>query len=392
VIEKLQLDRALKGINSRNPFSTLTEEGNSPNEIKKSIRAALDPHFQNKEVIDEQFYILIPEVVNLALVESDPTIYSIYHGVQIIYRRALIVDPISCFGACAAFERDIMSGLSQVWSQMYLEHDKAELPLDEFRQEAFKNIGDIIEGSLKPFLKELVLQNRLSRGKKANYDNVADLTLGTVVHELIETVDISDAFVPPPWELRLNDWRNIAQHHTSEVIGNEIVATYYIGAGKRQIRLNRDELLQVLRQIALIFRAVRTARVIFVLDNINNIGPLIDLSIPLRMDMSVISFASAIGVEGFELVDLDVSEESVEAKIRDLTDQLPQERMIHASQFVYPLWWYFKKTRLCIHFHDRSGKLMLTAETNASACQAIADEHMPFSELANHVQFKVDPL
>jgi hypothetical protein len=146
VIEKRQLVRALKGINSRNPFATLVEKGYSADEIKKSMRAALDPHFQNKDVVDEQFSILVPEVVNLAFVESDPRIRAVYDGVQEIYRGALIADPGSCFEVCAAFERDIMGGLSRVWSQMYLEHDKADLPLDEFRQEAFRNIGDIVEG------------------------------------------------------------------------------------------------------------------------------------------------------------------------------------------------------------------------------------------------------
>jgi hypothetical protein len=210
-----------------------------------------------------------------------------------------------------------------------------------------------------------------------------------MVHELIETTGNPDTFVPPPWRLRLNDWRNIAQHHTSEVVGIKIVATYAVGSAKREIRFSREELLQALRQIALIFTAVRTARVLLVIDNIKSIRPYLDLSIPLRVDMSVISFASAIGPEGFELLDLDVSEETVEALIRDLTDQPPQERMIHASQFVYPLWWYFKKARLRINFLDRGGKLILTAETDASACQAIADGNMPFGELANHVQFKV---
>lgn len=389
VIEQRQLVRALKEINSRNPFATLVEKGYSADEIKKAIRAALDPHFQNKEVIDEQFSILVSEIVNLAFVESDPSIRDAYDQVQGIYRRALTADPNSCFEACAAFERDIMGGLSRVWSQMYLEHDKADLPLDEFREEAFSNIGDIIEGCLKPFLKELVLQNRLGRGKRAKYEDVAGLTLGAVVHELIETTTNPDAFIPPPWTLRLNDWRNIAQHHASEVVGNEIAATYEVGSVKREIRFSRDELLQALRQIALIFTAVRTARVLFAIDNIKKIAPYLDPDIPLRIDMSVISFASAIGVEGFELLDLNVDEESAEATIGDLTDQPPKERMIHASQFVYPLWWYFKKARLCVHFRDRGGRVILTAESNASTCQAIADERMPFGELPNHVQFKV---
>lgn len=86
MIEKRQLVRALKEINSRNPFATLAEKGHSADEIKKAIRVALDPHFQNKEVIDEQFWILVSEIVNLAFVESDPSIHAAYDQVQGIYR------------------------------------------------------------------------------------------------------------------------------------------------------------------------------------------------------------------------------------------------------------------------------------------------------------------
>lgn len=88
-------------------------------------------------------------MVNLAFVESDQQIRAVFDGVQMTYRQAAIADPDACFEACGAFERDIMGGLSWMWSLMYLEHDKADLPLDEFRQEAFRNIGDIMNLNAK---------------------------------------------------------------------------------------------------------------------------------------------------------------------------------------------------------------------------------------------------
>ncbi|MCS3643227.1 hypothetical protein [Salinibacter ruber] len=377
-----QLARALDEINSRDPFSVLVEEGRSPEELKKSIKTALKPHFENPQIVEDWYPYLVSEYINLSFISSDADAQEAFEGVKLTYRNSRSADSERCFETCGRFEKDTISSLSQMWSHMYLEHDKADLPLTEFRQEAFKNIGDLIEGTLKPFLQELLLQNRFARGKVSTYDDVRDLRLGNITQELIDTTSFRGAFKPGSWNLRLNDWRNIAHHHTSRVEGKEIIGEYDVGSNTKEIRLSRQDLTDVLYKIALIFKAIRTARTLFVFDNRDEIRPHIVDEVEGRSDMNVLAIAMAISPEGFELADIKVGGSSAKAVIRERTDQPVQERMIHASQFVYPVWEHFRKEVIQIEYQDREGNLVLTSEVSGEACKSVAEGDVPFSDLA----------
>lgn len=389
MVNQRELSQALQEIQKRDPFSELLERGYSREELKESIKEALAPHFQNEDILEENYPVLISEVVNLSFIYSESYAKEIFSKVKRLYRRAASEEPKYCFKACARFESDTTQGLSRLWSQMYLEHDKADLPLEELRQEAFRNIGDLIEGSLKPYLQELVLQNRFLRGKTDTYEDVVQLDLGNLVHELKQTTDLKGALEPHPWELRLNDWRNIAQHHTSEVDGDEIVGYYEVGSTEEEVRLTRREIVDATFKTALIFKSIRTARTLFVVDHMNEIKPHISEDPELRPDMRVLSFAMAIGPEGFELIDLKVEEDSAEAVVRDRTEEPIKKRMIHASQFVYPVWKNLKKQNIELKFQDSDGNLVLTSKVNGDVCESIAEGQIPFSELANESEFEI---
>ena len=377
-----QLVRALDEINSRDPFSVLVEEGHSPEELKKSIKTALKPHLENPHLVEDWYPYLVSEYINLSFIRSDTDAQEAFEDVKQTYIKSRSTDSERCFETCGRFEKDTISSLSQMWSHMYLEHDKANLPLMEFRQEAFKNIGNLIEGTLKPFLQELLLQNRFARGKVSTYDEARSLRLGNITQELIDTTSFRGAFKPGPWNLRLSDWRNIAHHHTSRVEGKEIVAAYNVGSNTKEVRLSRQELTEVLYKVAIIFKAIRTARTLFVFDNKDDITPHIVGELKGRLDMNVLAIAMAISPEGFELADIKVGDSNAKAVIRERTDQPVQQRMIHASQFVYPVWEHFRKEVIQIEYQDREGNLVLTSEVSGEACKSVAEGNISFSDLA----------
>lgn len=128
------------------------------------------------------------------------------------------------------------------WSLLYLEVDKAELPLEEFRHEVFRNIGAVIESFLFPHLRDLLMQVRLARGTMASYGQVASLKLGNVVNELHDTLGMPDLVAPPPWRIRLNQWRNIGQHHRSCVRGSLIYGYYGEPPNEQEVSFSRNEL------------------------------------------------------------------------------------------------------------------------------------------------------
>jgi hypothetical protein len=66
--------------------------------------------------------------------------------------------------------------------------------------------------------------------------------------------------------------------------------------------------------------------------------------------------------------------------------------MIHASQFVYPIWVNIERQTIIVKYLDKQGKLRLTTKAKGNDCRKIADGVIPFDALAGLVDFqKADP-
>jgi len=386
-----EIQRAVRMTQRWNVFRPLIEAGLSPAEIKTLIIELLSPYFKDQSLLKEYAVELIPgEAFRVARIKKDSWTSQAFDHVSSIYRTAEAVNPVACYKACAESEKDILAAASNHWSQLYLEIDKAELPLEEFRHEVFRNIGALIESYLFPHLRDLLAQNRLKRGKKQEYSQISRLKLGNVVNELHSSISMPEIVAPPPWGIHLNQWRNIAQHHRSCVRGELVYGYYGEAPNEHEISLTRGELWDVLQRIYSISELINTARTLFVIDNIKRIEPYFSEDITLRQDAFILSLATSIATQGFELADLQLNDESAIATVVEISDESPEERRIHASQFVYPFWCQLKKDIVIVKYIDKKGSLRMTAKANSADCKRIADGEIPFSELAILVELEID--
>ena len=368
---------------------TLAELGLAPEEVKQGIIEVLTPYFEHKEVLqDSATGILAPEAVNVMKFSNDPVAYRAFENVLNMYRTAASTDEEACWKCCAESENDILRGISEFWSLFFLEADKGDLPTDECRYETFRNIGAILEASLQPLLKSLLLQVRITRGKGGPHSDVRSLTLGTVVGELHDIRTFTEFLAPPPWGVRLNQWRNMAQHHRSWVNDGMIVGSYGKEPNEKEIVLSKVELAAAFQQISFILAAVRSAHTIFVIDNADKVQPYLTLASP-RVDIKVFSLATALATQGYELKDLKVEDNFVTATIRDASPDSTQQRMAHATQFVYPIWCYFPEDLVEARYEDRTGTLKLIITAIGTDCKAIFDEEIPFESLARKVKLEL---
>jgi len=377
--------KVLDSARKYSPLLSFAEQGMSPGEIKQWIIDLLSPHFANQSVLNElAIGVLAPEAVNVAKINNDAWAKVMFANVLNEYRQAMASDKNACLEGCVKWEGKIQQGLTEYWSGFHLEVDKAELPLEEFKYEAFRNIGMIIEASLLPLLKELLLQVRIRRGKTNPDSNLDTLDLGLAVGELFDTSDYRELFVPPPWGIRLNQWRNMAQHHKTRVEKDVIIGVYGRGTHEREVRFSRDELLAALKTIHMVFRVIRTARSIFLVDNISEYRSRLK-DVEVRADARILDLACSIATQGFELVDIRIEEKSVTAVVKDGTHFPAKERMFHASQFVYPVWSHLPADEIVVQYLDRQGDLILTTTAKGSDCDEAGREVVPFGELANRV-------
>lgn len=383
---KRSYKKALDGVRQSSPLLTFIEQGMSPAEIKEGIIDLLSPHFTNQKNLEEMAVsVLVPEAVSLFRIEDDAWERAMFTRVLGEYQQALALDKNACLEGCASWESKVHHGVSEHWSGFYLEVDKKELLLEEFRYEAFRNIGMIVEACLQPLLKELLLQVRLRRGKANPSNGLETLDLGLAVGELHHTSGYPELFAPPPWAISLSQWRNMAQHHKTRVENGLIVGTYGRGSNEREVKLDRDELFDALKRIYSVFLVIKTARAIFLVDNIDEYRPHIQ-DIDMRADINVLHLSASLATQGFDVIDISVEGDSVTAVIKDMTDAHAKQRILHSSQFVYPVWLHFPADKITVEFRDSSGEIMLTTIAKGSDCKAVNENIIPSDELANRVE------
>lgn len=364
------------------------ESGMSPDEMKQSIVGVLEPFFHNQDILAEMALgALVSEAVNVAKLQNDDWAYDMFQHCLDVHRAAYSKSNDASLAASASWEEAIWHGLSTYWCAFHLEVPKDNLELDVFTFEAFRNIGALIESSIQPLLRALLHQIRIRDGIADADARLTKMDLGVVVNELIRTSGFADLFVPPPWNVQLNQWRNIAQHHSASVEDTVIVCKYGNEPRIREIRLTRDDLAAVAYRLFGIFDALKTARTLFLVDNIRAARHFLP-NLALRPEMSILNFASIVATQGFEVVDMAVTDDEALAILKDVTDRDPYARRIHASQYVYQLWVHTKKPRLKIEYREKDNTRSLLAIAWAEDCERIDRAELEFGQLANLTELR----
>lgn len=380
----------LRGVRAFSPLLQVYEAGYTIEQIKSSVIEALAPEFENVAMLDRYgIDLLTVEAVNITKIRNSDWASSLFDQCLRIRRQHLLNDPDGCAKTCAEWEEPIGKALSLYWSAVRLEHEKSDFPLDEFAYELFRNIGGLIEGTLQVYLKELLHLARRLQGESVAFDDVDSLNLGTAVRQVGEKAGIAAYLTLPPWNVPLNQWRNIAQHYSMDSSGSSIVCRY--GArNQHSIVLTRPELLEVARALFLLFSTIRTAQTLFALDHADTLVMHCKGFVRKEADTQF-QFVVGAASQGFEVVELDVSEDRAKAVLAEVTAQDPDARSIHASQFVYPLWIATRSQQLVIDYRTKSGNVTLRTTATAEDCRKVYDYTEDFAYLAKAVCFEPNP-
>lgn len=369
------------------PFA---EEGVSPDEIKQAIIYILSPHFVNQHVLHELAVdVLASEALNISRINSDAWTKSMFSRVLDDYQKAATLDKSACFSGCAEWLNKVLNSSSEYVSILNLNVSLDKLSLEDFRYEVFRSIGALIEACLQPYLKELLLQVRIRRGKVNPAQGLESMKLGVVVGELYDTSGYSELFAPLPWGIKLHQWRNMAQHHRTRVENNKIIGTYDVGNNEQEVTFTKEDLLSAFRRIHSILSILKGANSIFFIDNGNEIRPYLKNTANVRAEVKIFQIASALATQGFDLQDISIEEKSVTAIIKDVTDTPPNEqiteykrkRMIHSTLFVYEIWFYFPVDTVKIKHVDKQDNLRHTIVGKGSDCEAISRGEIPVNDL-----------
>lgn len=364
----------LERINEGNPLHKLSELGLTPPEIKELILSTLSPYFENQEVLSNtDVGLLAIEGVNVGKISTIP------HGDKFLsatlknYRSAYADDPVRTLDVITSWEVRIQNATNEFWNQCLFEVDKMDLSLERFRFEVFRNIGSVTEACIQPYLREgLVLNAIYSQKSNSGFDE-SSMTLGTVVRKYSYFFNYDSFLSPAPWKILVSDWRNIAQHHSSSVKDDKIVATYNRSGREQSVILSRDQLLDLLRSISFRLSILKAARNIFMWDNVDEFRNRFE-DIEAGEDTVLFMASSAMASQGFQTVEHIIKDDEVTFVLRDLQPACDHGRIAHCSQFVIILWQYYRRAMTRICYKDASGVLRTTIQVSNKTMESVVTE------------------
>lgn len=373
-----------------NPVLGLYELGYTPGDVKELVVETLSPYFRNIELLNSvDVGFLGVTAVNVGMISTDPEqekilSLAVKHG-----WNALDKNESDSLTACSFWEPLIQQAMNEFWSLLQLEHRKDDLPLDDFRVEIFRNVGSMIEACLKPAMGHLLSQIHVAQGKSEPWLRISQLDLGVLVNELHRDFGFPEMTAPSPWGLRLSQWRNIAQHHSSETRGDLIVAKVTKSRNDREVTLSRADLLVLARRISDTLKSLNTSRLIYMHENGEKLTHS-QGSGSLRHEALKLQFSAAAATQGFQVDEVEVSDVKARVHIRDLMDKDWMPRFVHSSQFLCYLWELFRRDNLEICYALRDGTNRAKSSITAADIQLCLESPNPVEALAMAVKFELD--
>jgi len=376
------MPRFEKLLTSLQEYSSLRDvfsAGITPDDVKKSIIGILGPHFENQTVLEELAVpALLPEAMTVAHLMQHSWAYDGYCKSLDMYHSAHTSTRGTSIGLCASWEEDIEEGLHHYWSAFQL----------QFASECFRTIGMLIEAGIKPHLYDLLGQLRIAKGRRVSKAELLQTSLGQVVGELIRITELADLLAPPPSHIRLNQWRNIAQHHSFRVEGNEVICRYGTEPRVSTVHLMRNEVYQVLDNTMNANRAFKSARTVFLIDNLADARPhILQGTQNLRPEQEILSFASASATQGFEVIDISITPEAAIALLHDMTTLDPNKRRFHASQLLHELWVCTQRNTISIEYREKDGTPNLISEVSGQDCDRLTRGEIDLEEFVQRTRF-----
>jgi hypothetical protein len=305
-----------------------------------------------------------------------------------LYRRAKTVNSSACFKIIAHWNDKVESADREFWNQALFEVDKSNLDFECFRYECIRNIGAMIEACLQPYLRTCLCLYKLTIHRSDPIHEVEKLTLGSTVAQLARTFKDSELLSPHPWNIPLNQWRNIAQHHSAHIEGDLVVVTYK-GEGRTiSVSLTRAELLQAFVTIQTRLAIFRGADALFFCDNLEEARAALP-SASTNDSSRLFHLHSAFAVQGFQVISVKRTPNEIRFALQDLHSIGEPKRIIHCSQFVVPIWLHYKIGAVTIDYLDSRGEPVVKISATGEDIKLVTvDEAINWEKLADVVKFE----
>ncbi|MCE1241949.1 hypothetical protein [Oryzomicrobium sp.] len=383
--------RYLEVVKKFEPYSVLLDAGATPAQVKEAIIALLSPYVADKELLRQlAVTVLANEAACIGQLSSRPDWKSLLDLAFSIRKGAIETNKSKSFETIAAFEVPIREAQRKYSLQIVFEQSKEGLGNDEYAFEVFRIIGALIESTIQPFVKELYCLFLIGKGLSVDSATVLHTDFGKIAGQFEKLLDDSSLLSPPPWNIRLNQWRNIAQHHSYIVSGKSIVAYYGKSNPSHHVELSREELFAVSKELIRRLGALKSSREITTLNHLDELRPLLPAT-----DRDVYCIATELGAafatQGFALLDLKENNGTLVAKFLDTSPNAGPSRHFHCSQFIVPIAQRFPDLGVQVHLQSSTTQDRWMFSAGATDLKDVLRGDNPLLKLSEVMKFQKNP-
>jgi hypothetical protein len=328
--------------------------------------------------------VLMSNAIEFAKIQNDGWALKLFEHTLSAHRQAKAVNSNDSLKACSDWIPATYEGLSIFWSQYHLELDTTSFELEEFVHETLRTIGAFVEGLIKPAVKAILHQVKIKSSEPTSVQTIQNLDLGKVINELIEKGGYQSFFELPPHSVRINQWRNIAQHFSTRIEDDKIICRYGRPPREKEVELTRDELFEVALKLSLIYSSLRLAQQIFFIDNLNEITDLgyTPSDFKMRPEAFLVNLTAGLASQGFELIEFKDNADEVVVVLQDVTSLNPEERRFHTIQFANYIWLHTKANQIIVEYREPNGTPNFRVRADGELCRKIYEGEVEPSTLA----------
>jgi hypothetical protein len=204
---------------------------------------------------------------------SEPWIDAALRTMLAEFRSARNVDASCCFQTWGKWFESIDRAIRNAASVAFLQHGLDNLSPEFTTKSILRDVGDILEGSLKPLAQLRLDMQSITGVRVAGATPVSSMSFGKVVEELASRPYSGDIYRPRPFGLTVSQWRNIANHNNYEVKGSEVICIYGSPGHQKTFRLPVNDLFNLGRYMDKLQFIHKIAFEFFSIDNMHALSP-----------------------------------------------------------------------------------------------------------------------
>ena len=178
-----------------------------------------------------------------------------------------------CFQTWGSYMEAVNRGMRSISVVGYMQRDVDELGTEFAVRSILRDVGDILEVSLQPLARLRLAMHDVANIRTGGSQPVAEMTFGDVIAELASSAPVGDIYRTWPCGILISQWRNIANHNSYMVTGDEVICTYGRPGRYRQFSCSIADLIEVTRYTDTLYFLHKVAFEVFGIDNLKEMAP-----------------------------------------------------------------------------------------------------------------------